>query len=50
MAMHIEIDQLTHNDVWELVPLPDACTPLELKWDFSSTLHENGTICEIMLN
>ena len=46
MAMHIEIDQLTRNDVWELVPLPNACTPLELKWAFSSTLHENGTICE----
>lgn len=46
MAMHLELDQLTRNNAWELVPLPSIHTVLGLKWSFKSTLHNNGTISE----
>ena len=46
MAMHLEIEQITRNNVRELVPSSNDHTILESKWSFESILHKNGTICE----
>ena len=46
MAMHLEIDLITRNRIWELVPPSNTHNVLELEWSFKSILHENGTICE----
>ncbi|GJX65022.1 hypothetical protein Tco_0299365 [Tanacetum coccineum] len=44
MAMHHELNQLTQNSVWKLVPPPRDHTILESEWSFENTMDENGIV------
>jgi len=44
VAMQDELNQLTRNDVWSLVPKTDAMNVIGTKWVFRNKMDENGNI------
>ena len=43
-AMHEELENFEHNQVWFLVDLPQNCHPTSTKWIFKNKLGENGLV------
>jgi len=44
VAMQDELNQLTRNDVWSLVPKTDAMNVIGTKWVFRNKMDQNGNI------
>ena len=43
-AMKEELKSMDHNDVWDLVELPEGCKRVGCKWVFKTKLDSNGNI------
>jgi len=44
VSMQDELNELTRNDVWSLVPKTDAMNMIGTKWVFRNKMDENGNI------